>query len=258
MDTVLVQSFHDRPPRWIERCLGSTRAFAQEAGIAYRFVGDTLFDPLPEWILRKTRGRVQVASDLARLILIRDLLVEGWRKAVWLDADVFVFDPARMMAALELPEGYGFGREAWVQYDAKGRLKAWRGVHNAFTGFAAGNAFLPYYIEAAERILARHDGAMVPQLIGPKLLTALDNMISLPAYWYVNMTSPLVSAGLAAGSSQALDVFRARSGGIPAAVNLCQSYAGRESDGVHLDDAMMNQVIDRLQKEGAAIFSVPD
>lgn len=254
MSTILVQSFHNSPPRWIERCLDSARGFAAEAGVEYRFYGDALFDPLPPWVRDKTRGRVQVASDLARLILLRDLLAEGWNTVVWLDADVLVFDPARLRAVLTLPDGYAFGREAWVQYDAKGRLKAWRGVHNALAAFAVGSPFLAFYIEAAERILARHDGAMVPQLIGPKLLGALDTMISLPAYWSVNMSSPLVTRDLADGSGRALELFRVRSAGAPAALNLCQSYAGRESDGVWLDDTMMNRAIDRLLAEGPEIF----
>ncbi len=60
------------------------------------------------------------------------------------------------------------------------------------------------------------------------------------------MSSPLVTAELAHGPGRALEAFRARSGGMPAALNLCQSYIGRGSDGVLLDEALMNRAIDVL------------
>ena len=60
------------------------------------------------------------------------------------------------------------------------------------------------------------------------------------------MSSPLVTAELAHGPGRALEAFRARSGGMPAALNLCQSYIGRGSDGVVLDAALMNRAIDVL------------
>lgn len=250
--TLVVQSFRPDPPEWVARCLDSARAWAADAGFAYRFVGDELFDLLPGWVRDKTAARPMVASDLARLLLIEAALAEGWDAVVWLDADVLVSDPARLTAALDLPAGYLLGREAWVQPDYAKRarpaaLRARKSVHNALLAAAPGNAFLPFYREAATRILARHDGPMVPQLIGPKLLTALDNMIGLPATWAVNMASPLVLRDLAEGGGPALDLLYARSEAPPAALNLCQSLAGAasESDGVTLSERTMLRAIAR-------------
>ena len=107
-------------------------------------------------------------------------------------------------AALALPDGYLFGRELWVQPDPRGRLQVRGNVHNALAAFAPDNPFLAFYIDAAERILRRHQGPPVPQIIGPKLLTALDNMLGLPGSWAVGMASPRVVADLAAGGGPAL------------------------------------------------------
>ncbi|RDD63308.1 hypothetical protein [Ferruginivarius sediminum] len=244
--TVVVQSFHANPPDWIGQCMESVRAWSQQAGFAYRFVGDELFDTLPDWVRAKTVGRPQVASDLARLNVLADLLDEGWESAVWLDADVLVFDPEGLSAALDLSDGYLLGREAWVQTDAKGRLRAPRGIHNALCAMRRGNPFLAFYRDAATRILARHNGPMVPQLIGPKFLKSLDNMLGLPATWAVNMASPRLLSDIAGGRGPALRLFNARSGNSPSALNLCLSYTGREVDDIAVDTNLIDVAIDRL------------
>lgn len=244
--TLVVQSTRPDPPAWLARCLESVRDWARECGFAHECLGDELFDPLPAWVRAKTADRPTTASDLARLLLLEDRLAAGWAAVVWLDADVLVVDPAGLGAALDLSAGYLLGRETWVQADDRGRPRARRGVHNAILAAAPGNPFLPFYREAATRILARHDGPMVPQLVGPKLLTALDNMIGLPATWAVNMASPLVLRDLAAGGGPALDLLHRSSGAPPAALNLCQSYVGRESDGVAVSEDLLEAVVERL------------
>ena len=254
--TVVLQSFHDAPPAWIKTCLASVRAWAAGAGFSYRFENDSFFERLPDRLRAKTAARPMIAADLARLHWLDAVTREEARPAIWLDADVLVCEPEGLTAALDLSAGYLLGREAWVQPDRRGRPKVYRGVHNALYAAAPGNAFVPFHIDAATRILDRHDGpAMVPQLIGPKLLGALDNMIGLPATPAVNMASPLLLAGLATGGKPgdipgggpALDAFRAAVPVWPAAFNLCQSYRGRDADGVVIDDALMDRAVAALR-----------
>jgi hypothetical protein len=45
---------------------------------------------------------VHLVSDLARLTLARDYLAQGYDRALWVDADVVVFDPDAL--ALDPPE----------------------------------------------------------------------------------------------------------------------------------------------------------
>ena len=228
--TIVIQSHAPDPPAWLRACLDSVAAWAMDAGFAHRVDGDAFLARVPDDLRARAHGRTQVVADLARLDWIAELLDAGWDRVIWLDADVLVFAPERLTAALALPAGgYLFGREVWVQPDAKGRPHARRNLHNALLAFAPDNPVLDFYRHAARRVLGRHDGPPVPQLIGPKLLTALDNMIQLDATWAVGMASPLVVRDLAAGGGPALTCLKQTAPTPPAALNLCASLASRDS-----------------------------
>ena len=255
-ETILIQSHAPDPPAWLRACLDSTAAWAAAAGIAHWVDGDAFLDRVPADLRARAHGRTQVVADLARLHWIAELLADGWRRVIWLDADVLVFASDRLTAALDLPAaGYLFGREVWVQPDARGRPRARRNLHNAVLAFAPGNPVLAFYRHAAERVLARHEGPPVPQLVGPKLLSALDNMIGLEATWAVGMASPPVIRDLAAGGGPALDRLRAGAPEPPAALNLCASLAGREADGSRRTAADVTRAAEALIRNGKSLVS---
>jgi hypothetical protein len=226
--------------------MDSVEAWARAEGFAYRFLDDSLFDRLPDGAASKLMPRPPMAADLARLLLAREVLAEGADRAVWLDADSFVFAPDRLI----LPDApYAFGREVWVQPNGDGRLRVFRNVHNAFCLFGVGNPVLDFLIEAATRIALRLDGPASPQLLGPKLLTALHNIVGFPLIETAGAASPLVLRDLAAGGGPALDKLRAEPPA-PAVLNLCASLVGRESDGVAVDEALIETAMAALA-EGA-------
>ena len=251
MTTLVIQSHTSPlPAPWYQRCIDSVRSWASRYGYEYRWVGDELFDRLPAELRAKVIEQPVVASDLARLILLEEVLSEGVSRAVWVDADVLVLDSDR----LELPEADAlFGREVWVQAAGNGKLKVYRKVHNAFMAFKADEPVLPFYRMSAERILRRYDaasGPMVAQLIGPKLITLLHNAIGFDVLEAAAMLSPLVARDVLAGSGPALDRFLLESEKgspqPPAALNLCGSSVRREA----LSDAEMGRLVDRLQDSG--------
>lgn len=232
------------PAPWLEPCIESVRAWAADRGHAYRFEDDTLLRRLPADLRRRTRDQPVVGADLARLAAIAAALDEGYGAVVWFDADTLVIDPA----ALHLPtDSYAVGREVWVQRDAH-RWRAWVKVHNAFLLFRPGNPFLTFYRHAAERVVRAHQGLMVPQLVGPKLLTALHNVVNLPVAERAAMLSPAVARDLLAGGGAALALFRARSREAPASVNLCASLVGRE-----IDAGAIVEVMERLRGDPAML-----
>jgi len=196
------------------------KAWAHTAGFDYRFLGDELFAPIPE----RLQAQPVVASDLARLLALRRALEEGYEAAVWCDADFLVFAPGR----LTLPaETYAVGREVWIEDRGRGQTPRARvKVHNAFLLFRRGNAFLDFCIHAVERLLAAHPGPYPPQFLGPKLLTALHNIVGFPVAERAAMLSPPVIRDLVAGGGPCLDLFRERSTEPPAGANLCASLAG--------------------------------
>lgn len=238
--SLVIQSHRSPLPYpWLSDCCASVRRWCEAKRFDYRFLDDELFDVVPPELREKLAGRTVIASDLARLKVMRQALREGFETVVWLDADFLVFDPAGFV----LPdEPCAVGREVWVQHDRHGKLKVYKKVHNALLMFRRGNGFLDFYIETAERLLRQHRGGMPPQFIGPKLLTALHNVCRLPVMESAGMLSPLVIHDLLQGDGEALRRFRDHSPAPLAGANLCTSSCDRGE----VSSARMAQLIDLL------------
>ncbi|MBT4038407.1 MAG: hypothetical protein HN644_04135 [Rhodospirillales bacterium] len=233
METLVIQSYrsHNVAP-WIETCLASVKSWSNLHNYAYRFVGEEIFDRVPDWYRGKTRAHPQIATDLGRLELIREALDEGYRRVAWLDADVLIFAPTGL--TLDHIDSYSFGREFWVQSNQRGELKLFRNTHNALCVFCPGNPFLDFYRHACLNIIERMDvgpdGSMVPQIVGPKLLNALQNMMGLPVMESIGMASPLVITDIAAGGGPALNMMLDAMDDPVCGLNLCASMSPAEVD----------------------------
>ncbi|WP_439100791.1 hypothetical protein [Congregibacter sp.] len=232
MKTMVLQS--QRPgvlPAWQRRCCDSVRAWSKQRGFEYSFCGDELFRPLPPALREKLRVQPVVATDLARLLLMREALRAGYERAIWCDADLLIF---RDFEPLTLD--HSFGREVWVQGRDDG-VHSYRRIHNAWLQFTADSPILPFYIDRATAMLERVQMPVVPQFIGPKLLSALHNIVGFHVEERVGMLSPLSMRDLLSGAGPALTELRdSHSEGL-CAVNLCASYVGKNSDGVcHSDE----------------------
>lgn len=210
---------------WIQSCLDSVRDWAERNQFDYRFIGDDLFNSVADDLLEKTIRQPVVATDLARLYELQNGLRQAYKTVVWCDADFLVFDPEQFV----LPEtNYALGREVWIQGRSDRQLKAYKKVHNAFLMFRSGNSFLDFYAETAERLLRLNAGPMPPQFIGPKLLTALHNIVICPVLESAGMLSPLVIKDFLNGGGPALDLFRQKSIAAIYAANLCGSLVEEE------------------------------
>ena len=174
VDTLVIQSHRSPLPYlWIESCLASVGEWCAINKYDYQFIGDELFASVPDHLLEKTKNQKVIAADLARLLVLQAEL-QNYQTVVWLDADFLIFHPE----AFILPDGpYAVGREVWVQQDRQGKLRPYKKVHNGFLMFRRGNVFLDFYTDSATRLLEENTGTMPPQFIGPKLLTALHNVI---------------------------------------------------------------------------------
>ena len=239
--TLVIQSQRlPLPADWLEPCLKSVRDWAAGLGYRYQFIDDSLFDLVPADLLEKTREQPVIATDLARLRAMQKALDQGYNTVIWCDSDFLIFAPDRfLMPSFEqLSENYALGREVWVQpvVDKANRYKAYVKVHNAFMLFRRGNQFLDFYAAQAERLLYKNQGSMPPQFIGPKLLTALHNLIQCPVIETAGVLSPAVIADLITENSQglALKLLHQRSHEPMAAANLCYSVAESMKPGVSL------------------------
>ena len=196
---------------------------------------------MPAPLLDKTARQKVIATDLARLHALQHGLRQGYATVIWCDADFLIFNPVEFV----LPESsYALGREVWVQTDTNNRLKAYSKVHNAFLMFRAGNNFLDFYTETAERLLSLNTGQMPPQFIGPKLLTALHNIALCPVMETAGMLSPLVIRDLIEGQGAALELFRRESPVRICAANLSSSLTEKEG----ISDLDMGLLIEGLME----------
>src|SRR5580704_9714569 len=177
-DTVVLQLYQpfrtQGVPGWISRCMQTARRWAEIRGFDYHF-DDRLIDHIPA----KFRGRTQnivILSDLARLLVSRQLLSKGYKRTVWIDADVVVFDPE----SWELPtdSDYYFSHELWPVPRPGGVELEFR-ANNAVMVFSEGNKFLDFYIDSCHRILTS-DMDLKSWHLGVRFLTGIRSVCPLP------------------------------------------------------------------------------
>lgn len=241
MNSLVVQSFRrDGLPAWIDACLASVREWAADQGHAYRFLGDELFELVPSWYMNKVAGRLPVATDYARLVLMRQVLEdEEFDQVIWLDADVLVIDPT---LCLECSGSCAFGQETWIQ-EEKGKLQTRKNVHNAVCLFRRENVVLPFLIETVASIIRRVDGDRIaPQMVGPKLLSSLHSLCDFDLLPEVGALSPALAAAIGAGGGRALELFREQSSRPPKALNLCASLISPGSAALVIDQLATGKV----------------
>lgn len=250
MSTIVLQSC---PPQersgWLKTCMDSVQHWALSQGYEWRYLDDALFQPLPADVQPGGRISPVIASDLARLLWLQQLLQQGYERVVWLDADVLVFTPQAMV----LPDAsYAVGRELWVQADKSGPWRAWKKVHNAAMLFAnqadGHNSLLDFYADTAMRLLRANQQGMPAQFIGPKLLSALHNTSQLPVWECVGMLSPAVVEDLLGANNGALACMQTRQEQPLAAANLCRSSVAEGA----LSNEQMQRLCQRLLEQPLA------
>jgi hypothetical protein len=242
MRTVVYQSFRATDvPAWMSRCMASVRAWATACGFDYRFFGDELFDR----VSAADRGRIDdklVLSDLARLLVSRELLSEGYDRTVWIDADVVVFDPD----AWELPTAsdYYLCHELWPVAVTSTGIQFERRVNNAISVYSRGTPFLDFYIDACRRIIARAERPHTLEL-GTRLLTVLQQGFPLPLLPNIGMFSPLILADLAYGTSHLLPTYLHAVDTPLVAANCCASLRDQHHQGIVLTDEVYAAAVER-------------
>lgn len=242
MSQTLVLQSHTRPlpHTWLATCMESVKNWAAQNKFDYKFIDDQLFDYVPADLRTKTKKQPVIATDLARLKLLQESLAGAYETAIWCDADFVIFAPDEFKLPIE---DYALGREVWIQEDKNinQKLTAHVKVHNAFMMFRRGNSFLDFYVDTAERLLTLNNGSMPAQFIGPKLLTAIHNIVQCPVLETAGMLSPMVIKDMARQTGAALDLFRQHSPQPIAAANLCSSlYQRGETSEADIERCMHN------------------
>ena len=117
-----------------------------------------------------------------------------------------------------------FGKECWVQPTSEGAWRAYQSPHNAFMGFTAASPVLGFLAYLSESIIERADAACIaPQMVGPKLLKALNNLARFTLVPEAGAVSPELLAEWVGDAGPASVCYAQATRPPLALVNLCAS-----------------------------------
>ena len=154
MKTLIIQSYrrHD-VPAWIDRCLLSVRAWAASSGHDYLLTDDSAFDLCGPDYLAKVGDNPRSKTNLCRLELIARAHADGYDRAIWMDADIFVFAPKRLV--FEPADGIVFSRETWLWPKGEG-WEIIKTLNNCVVASPSGDKDLGFIIGAIRHVAAHH------------------------------------------------------------------------------------------------------
>jgi hypothetical protein len=210
-ETIVIQTFRNHTiPAWIQRCLDSVQKWAELHGHDYSLAGDEFYDLCGPEYLARGRKNPQAITNLARLVATRQRLDAGYQRVIWMDADMFVFDPAKLVfdfPAERLTTGYAFGREVWLDRNLAGMLYVKPPVaHNSTTFFTQGAVDLDMlitlirHIDATRQIVSNHQ-------VGVRLIGGLQYSLMFPTFSHVGMFSPVLLRALAERDKMVLRLY---------------------------------------------------
>jgi hypothetical protein len=252
MLTVVYQSYRSSgSPAWIDRCLASVREWAEARAYHYVFVGDELFDLVPAWYRERVGGQILPITDLARLELAARFLAEGYERAVWIDADVLVFDPQRF--EINVNNSFTFSREVCLYLEDGWCIE--RGVNNSVAVFQRENTFLPFYIECCKRIVRQKDGVISPVDVGPVFLTNLYKMMPFPLVTTVGLFTPPILDDLVEGRTAFIRTYAEACRNPLYAANLCHSLGDPSRLQVPVPEALFAAAVERLIVSKGALIN---
>lgn len=241
MRTIVCQSYRTAAvPLWISRCLASVEKWAKLKGFDYELVDDRIFDYVPADLFNKMKQHKGAASNLARLQLIKNHLINQYDRAIWIDADVIVFDPEGF--TIEITESYAFCREIWLRNEIIWDEK----VNNAVTVFTCNTTFLDFYIEACHTVITKKSDKFERWDIGTTFLTTLYSIVPFSLVMSAGIFSPPVTNAILQGKEDIIKKYITLHRHPIGCANLCASFEKCPCDGYILDAAAFNNIIDIL------------
>lgn len=243
-DTIVIQTFRNQNiPAWIQRCLHSVQKWAALRDYEYSLAGDEFYNLCgPEYLSRGSKNP-QAITNLARLVATRERLDAGYQRVIWLDADVFVFDPARLVfdfPAESLTTGYAFGREVILLRRAGVTHAISPAPHNAATFFTQNAVDLDMLIALIRHIDSKRHIVSNYQ-VGVRLLRGLQYSLMFPTFSHVAVFSPVLLRALAEHDEKVLRFYGQTYLYHSCAGNLC--LARQEK----VTEAVLMRAIDRLE-----------
>jgi hypothetical protein len=199
--TVIIQCYHTRDvPSWIGRCLASVKAWADSRRYDHWLTDDNVFSLCGKNYLAKVGDNKRSITNLCRLELIRRAHAEGYERAIWLDADVFVFD--RDHLDFPVTRRIMFARETWVFPTDRGWAVNCT-MNNCAVVCPEGDPDLDLIIQTIRHV-ARHHEVRNNFQLGIELVRGLHNFLIFDLLPNIGMFSNHVVTAIAQNDEQVL------------------------------------------------------
>ena len=213
--------------------------WAMKQGYEYRFFDDSFFDRVPDWFKKRVRQLILPMSDLARLIVARELLDSGFDRVIWVDADVVIFDLERFN--VDVNGNSALCRELWLGETNDGAMQIYPRVNNAVAMFTRESKLLDFYIEAGQEFIRNKPGRIDRADLGTVFLSRLHTLAHFSLLSNVCMISPWFLTDIANGPGDLSRRYMEHAKKPVYAANLCGSLFGANANE---DD--VEKVIDKL------------
>ena len=253
----MVQSCPEPCPSWMGTCMRTVRAWAAHRGYRYLRVPDAdCLAAVPAWFRDKAGRIIQPVTDLGRVEAAIGCLRTGAAAAVWVDADVLVFDPHGF--ALPACDRAALTREIWLDRTGPAGTPCCVERVNNSVLVARDLGFLQPYRAACLRIARHCDGPLGKAAVGTHYLTDLHRRRPLPLVRHVGNFSPHLIRAVLRAEREILDSYRAVVGEPLFAANLCASYQNVDYFGTTLGAADYERLVEVLLDSAGAALSPGD
>lgn len=254
--TLVVQSYRTRNvPEWLTRCLQSVVRWTRASGYQYEFLDDSFLDLVPRWYRERCGAQLLPTTDLARLVLMRDRLRQGYQRVIWFDADVCVFAPERLR--IDARDGFALCYEMWIEPDGQGgHIVRGPAINNAVMVMDVDNPMLDFYIYACHSVVRMRAAGSVGRLdTATELLSRFGSILALPLIDTVGLFSPPITKQVAQGGGPLCALYATTFGRAIGAANLCGSLRGSPIGGVIADDADYLRAVDVLERTSGDVVN---
>ncbi|MCE9633967.1 MAG: hypothetical protein K8Q92_07260 [Methylophilales bacterium] len=250
MDTskVTIIQAYEAPavPGWIARCLASVREWAALQGHDYHFSPE-FWRYSPDWFRRRCGTELGPMTDVARLYMMKEQFERGVECAVWIDADVLVFDPQNLNIPTEA-DFFGIEEVTVLSFDDGSTQISPPGVNGALLGARRDSSMFDIYLDAVESVVRDYPELVLPRTVaGPPLLTQLAKSHNIECLTTVGLFTPNILNEIALGIPRLPAIFAKSFGHKVAAANLCHFYRDFLPAGTAAQyDALMHRALDQL------------
>ena len=244
MKTIVYQSYiGNDTPAWLKICMHTVENWSKFNGFDYQRE-DNFFQYVPDWYIEKSQGKINVIADLARLEIAKKFLDSGYDRAIWIDADVVIFDLENLL--VNTKEDYLLCREIWLdtKNDAnlgKRTLSCIKKVTNSLLFFRKNNSFLDFYIYACKSIIKNQKDKFSRLAVSTEFLSKLSDIIELPLFPNMGLFSPILMHGLVEDRTTVIQLYAESLESPVFAANLCLSYRNQSYKGIMVTDKFLKK-----------------